>query len=175
MNETVQVLTTRRSVRKFKDQPVPREVLDEILKAGIYAPSGLNSQSPVIVEISGGKTREAIQKENAKIAGLGEGADPFYGAPVVLLVAAKKDSVTPIYDGSCALSNMMNAAWSMGIASCWVHRAAEEVSSDFGKDLFESLGIEGEYIGVGHLALGYADGECPAAKPRRGNRVYRAE
>lgn len=175
MNETLKVLESRRSIRKFKNEPIPQNVLDEVLKAGEYAPTGKNMQSPVIVAITNKELRKKIAEKNAKIGGWQEDFDPFYGAPVVLLVAAKKDCPTAVYDGSCVISNMMNAAWALGIGSCWIHRAKEEMESDFGKKLFASLGIEGEYIGVGHVALGYIDGEIPEAKPRKAHRVYFAD
>ncbi len=170
MNETLKVLTTRRSVRKFKSDPIPAETLDDILRAGMYAPTGMGKQSPVVIVITDPKVRAEVSKLNAEIAGR-EG-DPFYGAPVVLLVAAEKRP-TDVYDGSCVISNIMNAAWSLGVGSCWIHRAKEELESDWGKDLLAKLGVKGEYVGVGHVALGYPDGEIAPPKPRKSDWIYR--
>lgn len=170
MNETLKVLTTRRSVRKFKSDPIPAETLDDILRAGMYAPTGMGKQSPVVIVITDPKVRAEVSKLNAEIAGR-EG-DPFYGAPVVLLVAAEKRP-TDVYDGSCVISNIMNAAWSLGVGSCWIHRAKEELESDWGKDLLAKLGVNGEYVGVGHVALGYPDGEIAPPKPRKSDWIYR--
>lgn len=174
MKDAIETLLTRRSIKKYNVKPIPDDVLNKILEVGTYAPTAKNMQKPIIIVIQDKKVRAQIAEENAKIMGM-EDFDPFYGAPVVLLVAAKKDCPTAVYDGSCVISNMMNAAWALGIGSCWIHRAKEEMESDFGKKLFASLGIEGEYIGVGHVALGYIDGEIPEAKPRKAHRVYFAD
>ena len=130
MNETIKVLTTRRSVRKFKSDPVPEKVLDEILTAGMYAPTGMGQQSPIIIVITDPEVRAEVSELNAEIAGMS--GDPFYGAPVILLVAAKKRP-TDVYDGTCVISNLMNAAWSLGVGSCWIHRAKEELEGEWGK------------------------------------------
>lgn len=171
MNETIKILKTRRSIKKFKSDPIPIDILEQIIETGTYAPTGLNKQSPIIIAVTNKKMRDSIAEENAKIGGWCEGFDPFYGAPVILLVIAK-NWANAVYDGSCVISNLMNAAWSLGIGSCWIHRAKEEIESDFGKNLLKSLDIVGDYIGVGHVALGYFDGENPAPKPRKEDWVY---
>ena len=66
----------------------------------------------------------------------------------------------------------MLAAHSLGLGSIWIHRAREEFETDFYKKLLKDLGIEGEYVGVGHCAIGYIDGEAPEAAPRKSGRVY---
>lgn len=172
-NETLEVLKTRRSIRKFKSDPIPRDVLDRILEAGTYAPTGMGRQSPVIIAITDPEARNRLAWENAAIGGWDEGFDPFYGAPVILLVAARRECPTAVYDGSCVMANLMNAAWALGIGSCWIHRAKEELESGYGQALLRSLEIEGDYIGVGHVALGYIDGKPPAPKPRKEHWVYR--
>lgn len=174
MNEALQVLKTRRSIRKFKSDAIPREVLEQIIEAGIYAPTGRGYQNPIIIAVTDPATRNQIAEENAKIGGWEKGFDPFYGAPVILLVAVKRWA-NEVYDGSCVMMNLMNAAWSLGIGSCWIHRAKEELESEFGKNLLLSLGIEGEYTGVGHVALGYIEGENPLPQKRKENRVYWVE
>lgn len=171
MNETLDTLKTRRSIRKFKSDMIPQDILEKIVEAGTYAPTGMGRQSPVVIAITNEELRGQIVKANAKIGGWGEDFDPFYGAPVILLVAAE-NCPTAVYDGSCVMSNLMNAARSLGIGSCWIHRAKEELESDFGKRLLQSLGIDGDYIGIGHVALGYIDGDNPAPKPRKENWVY---
>lgn len=171
MNETLDTLKTRRSIRKFKSDMIPQDILEKIVEAGTYAPTGKGRQSPVVIAITNEELRGQIVKANAKIGGWGEDFDPFYGAPVILLVAAE-NCPTAVYDGSCVMSNLMNAARSLGIGSCWIHRAKEELESDFGKRLLQSLGIDGDYIGIGHVALGYIDGDNPAPKPRKENWVY---
>ena len=172
MNETLKVLETRRSCRNFKPDPVRDEDLKAIVRAGTYAATGMGKQSPVIIAVTDKKLRDEISEENRKIGGWGEGFDPFYGAPVILIVLAKKDVMTHVYDGSLVMGNLMNAAESLGVASIWIHRAKEEFESDFGKNLLKKLGIEGDFEGIGHCALGYAAEPAKAPAPRKENYVY---
>ena len=171
MKDAMEVLLTRRSIRNFNDKSIPEDVLNKILEAGTYAPTAMGMQKPIIIAITDKKVRDEVSRENAKIMGR-EGTDPFYGAPVILLVAVE-NYPNAVYDGSCVMDNLLNAAWAMGVGSCWIHRAKEELESDFGKELLKSLGIVGDYIGVGHAALGYFDGEPPLLKPRKENYIYR--
>lgn len=172
MNETLKVLESRRSCRKFKPDMIKEEELKAILKAGTYAASGMGKQSAVIIAVTDKKLRDEISEENRKIAGGQEGFDPFYGAPVILIVLARKDVVTHVYDGALVMGNLMNAAESLGVGSIWIHRAKEEFESDFGKAILEKLGIEGEYEGIGHCALGYAAEPAKEAAPRKENYIY---
>ena len=174
MNETLKVLETRRSCRNFKPDMIKDEELQAILRAGTYAATGMGKQSPIIIAVTDKKLRDEIMEENRKIGGWNEGFDPFYGAPVILVVLAKKDVRTYLYDGSLVMGNLMNAAESLGVASIWIHRAKEEFESDFGKNLLKRLGIEDEYEGIGHCALGYAAEPAKAPAPRKENYVYYA-
>lgn len=171
MNELIKNMILRRSIRKYKNDMLPKEIIDEIVKAGMYAPTGMNLQSPIILAITNREVRDKISKMNAKIMGR-EDIDPFYGAPVVLVVLADKKCVTSVYDGSLVMGNLMNAANALGIGSCWIHRAKEEFESDEGKELLKSLGIEGDYEGIGHCILGYIEGNSPIPTPRKENYVY---
>lgn len=173
MNETLRILETRRSCRKFIADKLPSaEDVDAILRAGTFAPSGMGRQPVKIIAVTNKELRGKISAENAKIMGQGEGFDPFYGAPLILIVVADKASPTYIYDGSLVMANLMIAAESLGIASIWIHRAKEEFESDFGKRILKELGIEGDFEGIGHVALGYAaDGAEKPAAERKGN-VY---
>lgn len=170
MSETMEKILSRRSIRQYKSDMVPAEVLDEIIKAGTYAATGMGAQSPIIVAVTDRETRNKLSDMNAKI--MGEDKDPFYGAPVVLIVLADKNRPTCRYDGSLVMGNLMLAAHDHGLGSCWIHRAKEEFESAEGKELLKSWGIEGDYEGVGHCILGYADGDTPDAAPRKGNYVY---
>ena len=172
MNEVIKVLENRRSCRKFKPDMVSDEELKTILEAGTYAATGMGKQSPIIIAVTDPKLRDEIAEENRKIGGWKEGFDPFYGAPVILIVLADKSVPTYIYDGSLVLGNLMNAAESLGVGSIWIHRAREEFESDFGKNILKKLGIEGDYEGIGHCALGYSDGAERKAAPRKENYVY---
>ena len=172
MNETLTVLESRRSCRNFKSDMIKEDELKAILKAGTYAATGMGKQSPIIIAITDKKLRDEIAEENRKIGGWQEGFDPFYGAPVILVVLANKAVPTYIYDGSLVMGNLMNAAESLGVGSIWIHRAKEEFESDFGKDILKKLGVEGEYEGIGHCALGYAAEPARDAAPRKDNYVY---
>ncbi|WP_031548738.1 nitroreductase [Oribacterium sp. FC2011] len=175
MNETLKVLETRRSCRKFKPDMVEKEKLEAILKAGTYSATGMGKQSPIIIAVTNKELRDAISEENRKIGGWKEDFDPFYGAPVILIVLADKSVPTYIYDGSLVMGNLMNAAESLGVANIWIHRAKQEFESDFGKQILAKLGIEGDYEGIGHCALGYAAGPANEAAPRKANYVYHVD
>ena len=171
MNETIKTLLERRSIRKFKPEQIGEEALNAILEAGMYAPSGANQQSALFVVVQDKETLKKLSAMNASV--LGKDIDPYYGAPTVILVFADKTKVTPVEDASLALGNMLNAAASLGIGSCWVHRTKQMFETDEGKGLLRKWGITGDYIGVGSCILGYPDGKHPAAAPRKDNFVIR--
>ena len=171
MNESIKNMIERRSIHSFKpDAMVSKEDMDAIIEAGTYAATGMGMQSPIIIAVTNKETRDQLSKMNATI--MRRDMDPFYGAPVVLIVLADKNRPTHIYDGSLVMGNLMNAAASLGIGSCWIHRAKEEFESEEGKALLKKWGIEGDYEGIGHCVLGYPDGDVPKAKPRKENYVY---
>lgn len=165
-------METRRSVRAYLPNAVPEEKLERILRAGLYAASGMGRQSAMILCVTDKALRDRLMRMNAAIMGTPE-KDPFYGAPCVLVVLADRSIPTAVYDGSLVLGNMMLAAHAEGLGSCWIHRAREEFDSDEGKAILHDLGVEGDYEGIGHLIVGYADGAEPEAKPRREGRVLR--
>lgn len=172
MNDTLKVLETRRSCRNFKPDMVSEDDLKAIVRAGTYAATGMGKQSPLIIAVTDKTMRDEISEANRKIGGWDEGFDPFYGAPVILIVLAKKDIPTHVYDGSLVMGNLMNAAESLGVNSIWIHRAKEEFESDFGKSILAKLGISDEYEGIGHCALGYAAKPVKDPAPRKDNYVY---
>lgn len=172
MSDVFENIKTRRSVRKYKSDMVPADKLEKVIEAGTYAATGKNLQAPIIIAVTNREMRDKISEMNRRIGGWEEGFDPFYGAPVILIVLAKKSAPTYLYDGSLVLGNLMLEAHDLGLGSCWIHRAKEEFESEEGKDILRSLGIEGEYEGIGHLALGYVDGEFPEEKPRKEDWVY---
>lgn len=172
MSELLEKIKTRRSVRKFKPDMVPQDVLDRIMEAGTYAATSRGMQSPIIIQVTNKEVRDRLMAANAAIGGYEEGFDPFYGAPAILIVLAKKEVANRVYDGSLVMGNLMLAAHELGLGSCWIHRAKEEFESPEGKALLKSLGIEEEYEGIGHCALGYVDGEYPATPKRKENWVY---
>jgi len=172
MSELLNIIKERRSIRKFKPDMVSKELIDQVIEAGIYAASGMGKQAPVVIAVTNKEFRDKIAEENRKVGGWEAGFDPFYGAPVILIVVSNKEAVTDVYDGSLTLGNMMLMAHELGLGSCWIHRAKEEFESDFGKDILKKLGITGDFEGVGHLALGYPDCVLPAVPARKDNRVY---
>ncbi|HBK03841.1 MAG TPA: diguanylate cyclase, partial [Clostridiales bacterium] len=147
-------LLTRRSVRKYTDQPVEDAVLDKVLEAGLYAPSGMNNQAPVLVAVRDKTTRDQLSRMNAAVMGVS--GDPFYGAPCVIVVLSDPEKMTWVEDGSLVLGNLMNAAHSLGLGSCWIHRARECFDTPEGKTLLKKWGVPESYRGVGNCILGYA-------------------
>ncbi len=173
MEQILDAMKVRRSIRRFKPDMISREKIDRIIEAGTYAASGRNGQSPVIIAVTNKEIRDRLAKVNADI--MGADTDPFYGAPVMLIVVADKSRSTYLYDGSLAMGNLMLAAHSLGLGSCWIHRAKETFEIPEWKEWLSSLGLEGDYEGIGSLALGYVDGEYPPVLPRKSGRVFYAE
>ena len=169
--EAMKNLLERRSVRKYETKQVPDDLLDQVLEAGLYAPTGMNTQNIYMVAVRDKETRDQMMRMNAAV--MGSDGDPFYGAPTVLVVLADRAVRTCVEDASLVIGNMMNAAFSVGVDSCWIHRAKEEFESEEGKALLKKLGIEGDYVGVGNLILGYRDGDLPPVRPRKEHYVYR--
>ena len=169
--DAIQNMLTRRSVKKYKSDAVPQELIEKIVEAGTCAPTGRNAQAPIILAITNRQVRDELSKINAEIMGAPEGTDPFYNAPVVLVVLADKARNTRVYDGSLVMGNMMLATHALGLGGCWIHRAKETFERQEGKALLKSLGIEGEYEGIGNCVIGYPD-HVPETKPRKENLVY---
>lgn len=172
INETMNTLLNRRSIRKYKGDTVSKDLIDQIIQAGLYAPSGHGEQSSAVIAVTNKTLRNQIAEENRKIMGVRDGVDPFYGAPVILIVIAKKSSPTAICDGAATITNMLVAAHSLGLGACWINRAKQEFETEFGQNILKQLGITEEYIGIGHIALGYIEGEQPIAIKRKDGRIY---
>lgn len=170
MNETLKVLETRRSVRKYKEDQVPKETMEKIVRAGTYAPSGRGEQATAIVVIRDKETIAAISKLNAAV--MGSDTDPFYGAPTLAIVFADRERNTGRDDGCAVISNMINAAHSLDVDTCWVFRAREVFSEPEGKAYMKKWGVGDNYEGVGNIVFGYGDGPAPEAKPRKEGRVF---
>jgi nitroreductase len=169
----MQAMLTRRSVKKYKPDPVSKELIEKVIAAGLNAPSGLNRQSPIILAVTDRQVRDELSKLNAGKDPFFR-SDPFYGAPVVLVVLADKSVPTYLYDGSLVMENLQLAAHALGLGACWIHRAKETFEQPEGKALLKRLGIEGDYEGIGNCILGYAD-VTPDEKPRKENRVFWVE
>ena len=173
MNEVLKQMNSRRSVRHYKSDMVPDEMIEAVVAAGTEAASGMNRQTPVIVAVTNKEIRDRLSAVNAEIAGRDTG-DPFYGAPVVLAVVARKEG-TYIYDGSLTMGNLLLAAHSLGLGACWIHRAKQTFERPEWIEWLKSLGLEGEYEGIGFCILGYPDGEEPKDLPRNPGRVIRVK
>lgn len=165
-NPVLEAIKTRRSVRKFRPDAVPQELVDQVIEAGTYAASGKGCQPWIVIQVTDKAVKERLRKDNARIMEAGEAADPFYGAPVYLIVLAERANPNHVYDGTLLMGNMMLAAHALGLGSCWINRARQEFEMPEWKEWLQSLGIEGDYEGIAHLALGYPDGEPRPAKPR---------
>ena len=168
MNETLNTLMNRRSIRKFKPQQITDSELSAVIDAGLYAPSAKAQQPWKFVVVQNEAEREEVYALNKKLRGMN---DPYYSAPTVILVFAEKDAIAPLCYAALAMGNMMNAAYSLGIGTCWIHGEKEMFETEEGKSLMKKWGVGEEYIGVGSIALGYADCEHPKAPKRREDRV----
>ena len=164
MNDVTKVLCERRSIRKFKQDQIPSDILNEILKCGTFAPSGKNMQSGKIIVVQSKDLISEIAKVNGSFVNK-PGLNPFYDAPTLVIVFADKNISTYKEDGSAVISNIINAAFSLGVDSCWVHRAYETFQTDFGKKLMEKWGLSDDYVGIGNVVLGYRDMILPSASP----------
>ena len=172
MNDTLNTLRERRSVRSYRPEQIKPEELDAILEAGTWSPSGMGRQSAVMVVVQDRETISYLSKLNAEIMGT-PGSNPFYGAPTVVVVLADPAAATWLQDGSLVMGNLMNAAWSLGVASCWINRAMETFDRPEGKDLLKKWGLPETLRGVGNCILGYAAGDIPAPKPRKDGYIVR--
>ena len=174
MNDIIKAMEERRSIRKFKPEMLSKSDIGQIIEAGLFAASARGEQSAIIVAVTDRELRDRISADNCKVGGW-ENFDPFYGAPVILIVLAKKDWPNRVYDGSLVMGNLMLAAHSLGLGSIWIHRAREEFEMPEYRQLLKDLGIEGEWEGIGHCAVGFMDCELPKPPERKPGRVFWAE
>lgn len=169
--DAMNMLLERRSCRSFHPDLIPEGILDQILEAGKFAATGMGRQSPIMIAVRDKALRDRLSRMNAAV--MNRDGDPFYGAPELIIVLADRSVPTYLYDGSLVMGNLLNAAYALGIGSCWIHRAKEVFDSEEGKALLKELGVEGDYEGIGHCILGFPDGPCRPAAPRKENYVYR--
>mgnify|MGYP004446854803 CR=1 FL=1 len=162
-------LKTRRAVRTYSDSIPDKALIEKIVEAGSYAPTGMGMQSPIIIAVTNKGVRDTLSSMNAKV--MGSQSDPFYGAPVVLVVLADKKIGTYQYDGSLVMGNLMNAAHAVGLSSCWIHRAKEMFETPEGIAMLKEWGYEGDYEGIGNCIIGYNSGEAPTPKPRKADYI----
>ena len=175
MNEVLKAIKERRSCRNFRPDPVPEDILNQIIEAGLYAPNGGGRQDTLTLVITNPELRTRLSRMN-KLYGVrnaDEEYDPFYGGPVVMVVFGKSGSNTRVHDASLQIGTMLLAAHSLGLGGIWIHRAKEEFDSDEGKAILKDLGIPDEYLAVGHCVIGYpAEAPKPAAPRKEGRVVF---
>lgn len=172
-NLVIQNIMQRRSCRTFDPNRIPSDkLIQQVAEAGTWAPTSMGMQNPIILAITNQSLRNKISKMNAQI--MGSDSDPFYGAPCMLIVLVKQ-STNAVYDGSIVMQTMMLAAESLGLNTCWIHRAKEEFESEEGKQILHDIGIEGDYIGIGHLAIGYSNLPIPEPRPRKKDYIFWAK
>ena len=169
MNESIKNMIERRSIRAYKPDMVKKEDIEEIVKAGTYAATGMNRQSPVIIAVTDQETRDKLSAMNAAI--MGTDTDPFYGAPVVLIVLADKEE-NVIFGGRLGEYKYYDMD---AVIAAVLERAKEEFESEEGKELLKKWGVEGDYEGIGHCVIGYVEGDYPETKPRKEDYVYYVE
>ena len=165
-------LLNRRSIRRYKEDQVPDELLDQVLTAGLYAPTGMNRQNIIMVAVRDKETRDQLSRMNAAV--MGSDLDPFYGAPCVIVVLGDPEIYPVVENGSLVLGNLMNGAYAVGLGSCWIHRAKQTFETEEGKALLRKWGLKDNLVGIGNCILGYAD-ESPEAKPRLDGRIVRID
>lgn len=175
MEAMLEQMKNRRSIRKYKADPVPQEILDQIIEVGLYAPSGMGQQNTIIVQVTDPALRNEIARRNCEIGGWEPGFDPFYGAPAILIVLAEKGWRNWAYDGSLVMGNLMLATHALGLGGIWINRAKEEFEQEEWQQFLADIGVPGQWEGVGHCAVGYIDGPVPEAAPRKDGRVFWVE
>ena len=168
--EAMKNLLERRSIRKYKDTQVPDELLDQVLEAGLYAPTGMNTQNIYMVAVRDKETRDQMMRMNAAV--MGSQNDPFYGAPCVIVVLGDATGYPVVENGSLVLGNLMNAAHAVGLGSCWIHRAKQTFETEEGKAILRKWGLPEHLVGIGNCILGYAE-EIPEARPRKEGRIVK--
>ena len=168
--EAMYNLLNRRSVRKYSERQIPDELLDQVLEAGLYAPTGMNTQNIYMVAVRDKETRDQMMRMNAAV--MGRDGDPFYGAPCVIVVLGDASGYPVVENGSLVLGNLMNAAHAVGLGSCWIHRAKQTFETEEGKALLRAWGLPEHLVGIGNCILGFAE-ETPAARPRKEGRIVK--
>jgi nitroreductase len=172
--DALECLLTRRSVRKYQNKQVDEETLKKILEAGMMAPTAAGKQSAQMVVVRDPVLLKALSKMNAAV--MGSDADPFYGAPMAILVFGNpKIQQNCVRDASCVMENLMLAAHALGVDSCWINRGKEMFAEADGKAFLREWGVSEDSVGVGICILGYGDGEYPKPAPRRKDYVVYAD
>ena len=170
MNEVIQALNQRKSCRCYTEDAVSDELLDAILECGTHAPSGKNCQAVKLVAVQ----NKDLVKKLSVMNSLGNGGDPFYGAPAVMIVFGVSDGgPTPYQDACLAMGNMLNAAYSLGLGACYINRAKEMFESAEGKELLKEWNVTENVFGVGCMILGHIKGNIHPDLPRKDDYILK--
>lgn len=176
MNEILKAIRERRSIRKYKSELPSADLVQQVVDAGLWAANGHGAQNTKLIVVKNKQLRDELSRLNNQVWGKADGVDPYYGAPMLIAILDKKGTTSVTQDGSVAMANMMLAAHSLGLGSCWINRAKEVFELPEGRRILEELGFDpGNWVGVGNLALGYPDGEMPKPRDRKSNRVITVE
>lgn len=171
MDEAYKNLIERRSIRKYNNTKVSHDLIEQIVRAGQFAPSGMNRQIYAFVVVEDEELVARLSKMNADA--MNSSSDPFYGAKSLIIVFADTNAPTYLYDGALAMGNLMNAANALGVDSCWIHRAKEVFETPEGKEMKKTWGLPESYEGIGHCILGYREEE-PGERAQRTSKVIYA-
>lgn len=171
MNEAYKNLIERRSIRKYNNTKISHDLIEQIVRAGQFAPSGMNRQIYAFVVVEDEELVARLSKMNADA--MNSSSDPFYGAKSLIIVFADTNAPTYLYDGALAMGNLMNAANALGVDSCWIHRAKEVFETPEGKEMKKTWGLPESYEGIGHCILGYREEE-PGERTQRTSKVIYA-
>ena len=169
--EALEVLKNRRAIRKYKADQITDEELNIVLEAGTFAPTGAGTQGVKIVAVQSPEYVAKVDALNAKV--IGKDMHPYYGAPTIILVFETPECFTHELDGAAVCTNMLNAAYAVGLGSCWIHRCKQMFEMEEGKELLKEWGLPEDLVGVASMALGYADCEHPVPKPRKEDYIVR--
>jgi len=192
VNPVLEAIKARRAIRRYTQEQIPEGILQEIITAGLYAPSAGGRQSATLVVCQNREINDALGRINRQaFAARASSArfkvsseqpsiadDPgipsaFYGAPTVITLFAPRGMENGLADCCVMAENIMLAAHSVGIGSCLVARGASTFATEEEQRLLRAWAIDPGYEPALHVVLGYRDGEAPHAKPRREGRVVR--
>lgn len=194
MNETMQTILHRRAIRRFDARQIEEELLQQILQAGLYAPSAGGRQGVIFAVCQNKEVNERLGKikwansnphmatatnyvsrEQPSIADDPKLTNAFYDAPTVITMFAPKNFLFSVDDCAVAAENMMLAADSLGIGSCYIGQGWTAFADSYGQEILRKWEIRTDYYAVMQLLLGYpkADDRHPAAKARKDNRILR--
>lgn len=165
MNQTLETIRGRRTVRSYGPKQIPDEILEELLRAGRYAPSALGMQKRHFTVIQNGELMADIVSATVKNGGkFVPGHVPFYHAPTVLVLSVPREAMCGREDAACSVMNILNAAYSLGLGTCYICSANPGLNDP---EIMGRLRLPEHYAPVGCVCVGYPDGEIPGPKARR--------